>query len=118
MICENCGKEHPGFYGSGRFCCHTCAAQYSMRNRISIEKLNLGLCNKVASCKLREWLITNHVKENKCEICGLTTWLDQPLVCELHHKDGNSHNNCLSNLMMVCPNCHSQTPTYKNKKRI
>lgn len=24
-ICENCGKEHDGTYGSGRFCCNWCA---------------------------------------------------------------------------------------------
>ena len=25
MKCEACGKEHNGFYGSGRFCCRSCA---------------------------------------------------------------------------------------------
>ena len=24
-ICENCGKEHDGTFGSGRFCCRSCA---------------------------------------------------------------------------------------------
>lgn len=25
MICEHCGKEHDGSFGSGRFCCRSCA---------------------------------------------------------------------------------------------
>lgn len=25
-ICEKCGKEHDGTYGSGRFCCSYCAS--------------------------------------------------------------------------------------------
>ena len=32
---------------------------------------------------------------------------------ELEHIDGNSENNSLDNLKLLCPNCHSLTPTYK-----
>lgn len=32
---------------------------------------------------------------------------------ELEHIDGNSDNNKLVNLKLLCPNCHSLTPTYK-----
>ena len=31
---------------------------------------------------------------------------------QLEHIDGNSDNNKLSNLKLLCPNCHSLTPTY------
>jgi Zn finger protein HypA/HybF involved in hydrogenase expression len=33
---------------------------------------------------------------------------------EIEHIDGNSSNNSISNLKLICPNCHSLTPTYKN----
>lgn len=33
MICENCGKEHDGSYGSGRFCCKSCAISFTNKNR-------------------------------------------------------------------------------------
>lgn len=33
MICENCGIEHNGDYGSGRFCCSKCARGFSTKNR-------------------------------------------------------------------------------------
>ena len=36
-------------------------------------------------------------------------------IIELEHIDGNSLNNNLKNLTLLCPNCHSMTPTYKSK---
>ena len=42
-------------------------------------------------------------------------WQGQPLVLVLDHIDGNADNNARSNLRMVCPNCDSQLPTYKNR---
>ena len=31
---------------------------------------------------------------------------------QLDHIDGNSDNNSLDNLKLLCPNCHSLTPTF------
>ena len=33
------------------------------------------------------------------------------------HINGNSSDNSLENLRMICPNCHSQTTTYKNRNK-
>ena len=52
-----------------------------------------------------------------CEICGLRLWQNQELVFQIHHKDGNHKNHILSNLQLLCPNCHSQTDTFSNRKR-
>jgi len=39
MICENCGKEHGGSYGSGRFCSCKCARGFSTKeNREEINR--------------------------------------------------------------------------------
>jgi predicted HNH restriction endonuclease len=32
---------------------------------------------------------------------------------EIHHKDGNNSNNELSNLEIICPNCHSLTENFR-----
>lgn len=58
------------------------------------------------------------LKENKCEVCGISEWNDKPINMHLDHIDGNTYNHVLSNLRMICPNCHSQTDTYcgRNKK--
>lgn len=67
---------------------------------------------KIKTSKLKDKLIKENIIENKCDICGLTSWLDKPIVLQLHHIDGNPNNNSLDNLQLLCPNCHSQTDNY------
>lgn len=62
----------------------------------------------------KSWLC--HV-DRSCQICRNTIWNGQPISLELDHINGDSTNNELSNLRLVCPNCHAQTPTYKGKNR-
>lgn len=57
------------------------------------------------------------LKENKCEICGITEWLGKPIVCELHHINGDSTDNRIENLQILCPNCHSQTDNFRSRNR-
>ena len=56
-----------------------------------------------------------HLKEHKCEKCGLTEWQGEYITLHLHHKDGNHNNNKLDNLEVLCPNCHSQTDSFAGK---
>lgn len=65
--------------------------------------------------KLKNKLLNAGIKENKCEICGITEWNNMPLNMELHHIDGNKYNNSLDNLILLCPNCHAQTDNYRAK---
>lgn len=51
----------------------------------------------------------------RCENCKLETWLEQPIPLQLDHIDGNSDNNIEENFRLLCPNCHSQTPTFCGK---
>lgn len=64
---------------------------------------------------LKAALIRENVKQYKCESCGLAEWRDQPIVLELDHIDGNTLNNAVENLQLLCPNCHSQTPTWRGR---
>ena len=59
-----------------------------------------------------EQFLKEGLKENKCELCGISEWNGKPLVMQLHHIDGNNKNNSLENLQLLCPNCHSQTENY------
>jgi DNA-binding transcriptional ArsR family regulator len=60
--------------------------------------------------KLR--LLKEGLKDNRCELCGITEWHGKPLNMQLHHRDGDGTNNQLENLELLCPNCHAQTDTY------
>jgi hypothetical protein len=65
--------------------------------------------------KLR--VIGEGLKQNRCEGCGITEWLGQPLSMALHHVNGDGRDNRLENLQLLCPNCHSQTENFSGKGR-
>ena len=71
----------------------------------------------IQSDRLRRRLVNEGVLERKCSACGLETWAGQPIPLELDHIDGNHHNNALNNLRLLCPNCHSLTPTFRGKNK-
>ncbi len=75
------------------------------------------LCNpsNISSYKLKLRLIEENFFEEKCYNCLNTTWLTGKIPLELEHIDGNSCNNELSNLTLLCPNCHALTSTYRGK---
>ena len=66
---------------------------------------------------LKARLIEAGLKEPRCERCGLTDWRGKPLPLELHHVNGDGHDNRLENLLLLCPNCHSQTDTWGGRNR-
>jgi DNA-binding transcriptional ArsR family regulator len=57
--------------------------------------------------------------KDECYECGITKWRDKELSLHLDHINGDTHDNTLDNLRLLCPNCHSQTDTYggRNKGR-
>lgn len=70
-----------------------------------------------SSNHLRLRLIKEGVFEQKCYECGLTDWRGKPVSFALEHKNGTHSDNRLENLTILCPNCHSQTPTYSGKNK-
>jgi hypothetical protein len=50
-----------------------------------------------------------------CSACSISEWMGKPICLELDHIDGNNRNNELSNLRLLCPNCHSQTETFRGR---
>jgi ribosomal protein S27E len=49
----------------------------------------------------------------KCQECGIAqTWRGKPLSLHMDHINGINNDHRIENLRLLCPNCHSQTPTY------
>jgi 5-methylcytosine-specific restriction endonuclease McrA len=86
---------------------------FTFRNQPLSAYLNNS--KKIQSDKLRRRLIQEGLLATSCASCNLSDWLGGPIPLELDHVDGNRLNNNLSNLRLLCPNCHALTPTYRGK---
>lgn len=111
--CLSCSSEKKfGSSSYGKYCDNKCQQDYQHKQRISkwlVDGISPGI--KVIRRYLKE------TREYKCEVCGISEWNNVQLTLEVEHKDGNSENDDPSNLCWICPNCHSQTPTYKAKNK-
>lgn len=69
----------------------------------------------VSRFTIKNWLLRE--RNYRCEGCGLSEWRKEHLVLELEHINGDRRDNRKENLQLLCPNCHSQTETFRNRKR-
>lgn len=70
------------------------------------------------SYKLKLRLFKEKIKQPVCEECGWATISeDGRLPLELDHINGDSRDNRLNNLRVLCPNCHSLKPTHRGRNR-
>lgn len=76
--------------------------------------------NYFQSFKLKKRLFIAKLKPQYCEECGWRKRSEDGRVpLELDHINGDSTDNRLENLRVLCPNCHSLKPTHRgrNKKK-
>ena len=67
---------------------------------------------------LKNILIKKELVYNECNICKLKPiWNNKQLKFQLDHINGDNKDNRLINLRLLCPNCHSQTPTHSINKK-
>ena len=70
------------------------------------------------SYKLKRRLFAVGLKQPYCEECGWDKKAsDGRLPLELDHINGDSQDNRLENLRILCPNCHSLKPNYRGRNR-
>jgi hypothetical protein len=107
--CINCStifKYRPSAQ-NGKFCSNACTAEHKIKQ--TRERVLAG--ENVGSAGVRELLIETFGEI--CAGCGVgAIWKDKPLTLHVDHIDGNSDNNNWKNCQLLCPNCHSQTPTF------
>ena len=92
-----------------KFCSLRCQKDYEYSQRIDMwMNGNLGIKSRDF---FRRYLTETH--GYKCSCCSISEWNGKSIVLEIDHIDGNYENNKPENLRFICPNCHSQTDTYK-----
>lgn len=68
--------------------------------------------------RIKARIIESGLLEHCCSECGLCSeWNGKPLTLQLDHINGDSTDHRISNLRLLCPNCHSQTETFAGKNK-
>ena len=111
--CKYCGNE---IKMGLKYCSTQCQNDYQRMEKVK-SWLNGeidGMRGKTSTVKWIKWYLI-HERGEKCEECG---WNERNqytgnIPIELEHIDGDFTNNNINNLKLLCPNCHSLTPTFK-----
>lgn len=108
IICFYCKNESHNRQINSKYCSRDC--HFKHRKQILKDKIESGDLTQTSK-QYKNYLIELHGE--KCMDCG---WcqinpISNKIPIELEHIDGNSENNKLDNLKLLCPNCHSLTPT-------
>lgn len=79
------------------------------------ERFELGRSNNLSNHAIKRIMKDHYERGDCCEQCGINEWNGKQLSFELDHIDGDNYNNSLDNLRFLCPNCHSQTDTFRGR---
>jgi 5-methylcytosine-specific restriction endonuclease McrA len=120
LSCLNCGESGNNYGGKSKFCSLNCSGSYRSK-----ELVESWLSGKESGSQKNGGLkgsIRNYLLEKakySCSECGWNKVNEKtgksPL--EVDHIDGDAFNNRPENLRILCPNCHSLTPTFKALNR-
>lgn len=117
--CLNCdSKINHNRNEKRKFCSKSCFGSYSQKQTLNKIRNGTFKLNGVGNAKNRYYklfLVTEY--GHKCMVCNTSEWMGQPIPLQVDHLDGNSDNDELSNIRIICPNCHAQTSNYCGKNK-
>ena len=102
MICENCGKEHDGTYGSGRFCSKSCSISFGNKNRKNVNRNSINQ-------KISQGLI--NYNQNK-EV------IEYKYICDKCGKEFISNHKIRNGRKIHCDDCKRKVDHYKDINKI
>lgn len=116
FYCELCHKQIRK--NNTKYCSSQCHADYRWAKLLQEVKKNNGFASTDSYGRvkvMRKYLL--QTRGHSCVCCGLKTWLDKPIPLTMDHVDGDSSNNSLPNLRLICCNCDALSPTYKGRNK-
>lgn len=87
--------------------------------RLKLEDLLCDNRPQTSRGHLKGRLIKSGLIKYLCSECGINEWREKRLSLVLDHINGIKHDNRITNLRLLCPNCNSLTSTFcgKNTKQ-
>lgn len=113
-------KDCMSHFGFSKCAWHEAKKRGDLMTRPRVMPIEQLLCGRRSRAHLKGRLIKAGLLLERCQSCGIADWRESPLALELHHINGDGHDNRLENLTLLCPNCHSQTENWggRNSRRL
>lgn len=85
-------------------------------NKVNLDLVLVENSTYQNTSKLKKYLVEKGILKYECRKCGISKWQEEEISLQLEHINGKRSDNRKENLELLCPNCHSQTPTWGSKR--